>query len=72
MPLIIGAAVIGGGIFLITNMPKKPAGPAAQAAPVAQAIPAGVRYPVNQVVTLPNGQRALIQTAFGKKKRLAY
>lgn len=71
MPLIIGAAVIGGGIFLITNMPKKSAAPAAQAAPVAQAIPAGVRYPVNQVVTLPNGQRALIQTAFGKKKRLA-
>tara|TARA_B100001059_G_C17823927_1_gene580116 strand:- start:1154 stop:2170 length:1017 start_codon:yes stop_codon:yes gene_type:complete len=79
MPLIIGAAVIGGGIFLITSMPKKKAGPAisfpkpaaAPAALAAPAIPAGVRYPVNQVVTLPNGQRALIQTAFGRKKRLA-
>ena len=74
MPLIIGAAVIGGGIFLITNMPKKPAAPLIslpKPAAAAPAIPAGVRYPVNQVVTLPNGQRALIQTAFGRKKRLA-
>jgi hypothetical protein len=74
MPLIIGAAVIGGGIFLITNMPKKPAAPLislpkpAAAAPAAPAAPAGIRYPVNQVVTLPNGQRALIQTAFGRRK----
>ena len=79
MPLIIGAAVVGGGIFLITNMPKKPAGPlislpkpapaapAAPVAPAAPAIPAGVRYPVGQVVTLPNGQRALIQS-FGRRK----
>lgn len=76
MPLIMGVAVVGGGIFLITNMPKKPAGPAisfpkipppAPAAPAAPVIPAGVRYPVGQVVTLPNGQRALIQS-FGRRK----
>ena len=77
MPLLIGVAAVVGGIILLTSLPKKSSGPAAQAAPVvqaapvAQAIPAGVRYPVNQVVTLPNGQRALIQTAFGRKKRLA-
>ena len=78
MPLLMGAAAVVGGIILLTSLPKKSSGPAAQAAPpapaapAAPAIPAGVRYPVNQVVTLPNGQRALIQTAFGKKKRLAY
>ena len=53
MPLIIGAAVIGGGIFLITNMPKKPSGPsisipkipAAPAAAVAAVAAAGVAAP---------------------------
>ena len=74
MPLIMGAAVVGGGIFLITNMPKKSAGPAISfpkipppPAPAAPAIPAGVRYPVGKVVTLPNGQKALIQS-FGRRK----
>ena len=72
LPLIIAVAVIGGGAYLIMNMPKPsktapPAG-AAQVVQAAPAIPAGVRYPVNQVVTLPNGQRAFIQTAFGRRK----
>ena len=69
IPLVIAVAVIGGAAYFIMNAPKpapKPA--AAQAAPAAPVIPAGVRYPVNQVVTLPNGQRALIQTAFGRRK----
>jgi hypothetical protein len=72
MPLIIGAAVIGGGFFLIKTMSKGSGGGGISfpklAPPAPPAIPAGVRYPVNQVVTLPNGQRALIQSAFGKRK----
>lgn len=69
MPLIIGAAVIGGGFFLIKTMSKGSGGGGISFPKLAPpAIPAGVRYPVNQVVTLPNGQRALIQSAFGKRK----
>lgn len=68
MPLIIGAAVIGGGFFLIKTMSKSPGGGGISfPKPAAPAIPAGVRYPVGQVVTLPNGQRALIQS-FGRRK----
>lgn len=73
MPLIIGAAVIGGGFFLIKTMSKGSGGGGGISFPnpAPPAIPAGVRYPVNQVVTLPNGQRALIQSAFGKRKIIA-
>ena len=49
---------------------KPAAPPAAAPATVVQAapaFPAGVRYPVGQVVTLPNGQRALIQSFGGRK-----
>ena len=80
MPLIIGVAVVGGGIFLITNMPKKPAGPlisfpkplttstsSTSSTSCTSNTSGGVRYPVGQVVTLPNGQRALIQS-FGRRK----
>ncbi len=77
MPLIIGAAVIGGGIFLLTNMPKKKSGkslfppaPAVPGAPAFTPTAPSSKYQVGQVITLANGQKALIQ-GFGKWKRLA-
>tara|TARA_Y100000748_G_scaffold301979_1_gene303238 strand:- start:757 stop:1776 length:1020 start_codon:yes stop_codon:yes gene_type:complete len=77
LPILIAVAVIGGAAYFIMNAPKpasKPAAASAKAA-VAQAAPAAptglvmppTPYPVGQVVTLPNGQKALIQS-FGRRK----
>ena len=80
IPILIAVAVIGGAAYFIMNAPKPSGGSGAssakaavaQAAPVAPAAPTGpvmppTPYPVGQVVTLPNGQRALIQS-FGRRK----
>jgi len=84
LPMIIAVAVIGGGAYFIMNMPKKKSGgisipkigaPAIPGAPAAAA-PAFTptapsnQYQVGQIITLANGQKALIQ-GFGKWKRIA-
>ena len=79
LPILIAVAVIGGAAYFIMNAPKPSGGSAAASAKaaVAQAAPAAptgpvmppTPYPVGQVVTLPNGQKALIQS-FGRRKRL--
>ena len=67
IPLVIAVAVIGGAAYFIMNAPKPAPRPAvAQAAPAGPVMPL-TPYPVGQVVTLPNGQRALIQS-FGRRK----
>ena len=83
IPILIAVAVIGGGAYFYMESQKKkkksggsspataPSSAAPSAAPVVQATPvSSARYQVGQVITLANGQKALIQS-FGKKKIIA-
>ena len=77
LPILIAVAVIGGGAYFVMESQKKkkksggsapPAAAPPAAAPVVQATPvSSTRYKVGQVITLANGQKALIQS-FGRKK----